>query len=333
MNSKQNLLETIHWGNPEYMPTYLDSEALVGTPAKELFVHPYTESRKDCFGVDWLIETAGPIPDPTKVMFDDVEDWEEYVKFPDLNAVDIRPMAEAELSRINRDEKLITYYAATGIFERLQAFMGFENLLVGLAASPDDCKDFFDAMADYQIALYKKIRDAYNIEMYVNFDDIATARGLFMSPQMYREIIWPYQKRIADAVREDDIIFAMHTCGLCEDVLDDYVEMGVQMWSSAQPMNDIANLLEKYRGKLVIEGGWDSNGAVCLDTATEEDWREETRRCAREYGVHGGYVFFPFIITSKGNAFAMRDPRCPAIMDEYQKVKHCLDTTIVSRCA
>jgi len=40
MNAKQNLLETINWGNPEYMPTYLDSEALVGTPVKELFMSP-----------------------------------------------------------------------------------------------------------------------------------------------------------------------------------------------------------------------------------------------------------------------------------------------------
>lgn len=324
MNPKQNLLEMINWGNPEYMPTYLDSQALVGTPAKELFVHPYAKSGKDCFGVDWIIETEGAIPDPTKITFDDVEDWEEYVTFPDLDSVDIRAMADKELSRINRDEKLVTYYGATGIFERLQAFMGFENLLVSLAVSPDACKDFFDAMSDYLVALYRKLRDAYRIEMYVNFDDIATARGLFMSPEMYRELIWPYQKKLVDAVREDDVIFTMHTCGLAEDVLDYYVDMGVQMWSSAQPMNDIPKLQEKYRGKLVIEGGFDSNSTICLDSATGEDWREETRRCAREYGANGGFAFMPFIITSKGNAFAVGDPRCADLLDEYEKVKYCL---------
>lgn len=35
--------------------------------------------------------------------------------------------------------------------------------------------------------------------------------------------------------------------------------MGAKLWHSAQSMNDLKGIGKKYKGKLTIEGGWDSS--------------------------------------------------------------------------
>lgn len=37
------------------------------------------------------------------------------------------------------------------------------------------------------------------------------------------------------------MIFAVHICGKCVDVLDDYVEIGVKVWNAAQIMHERGN--------------------------------------------------------------------------------------------
>lgn len=325
MTPRENVLEVLNWGKPEYVPMTFESIAMVGRQITGMYDHPLTESGYDIFGVHWLINAAGAMHDTSKLMFTDISEWRDYVKFPDMKDVDFTEIAKEEMSKIDRNQKLIVHYGVTGVYERLAAFMGFENLLCALLEDPDECRAFFDAMADWKIEIFHKINEAYHLDMYVYFDDVATYRGLFMSPQTYREVIKPAQAKIAKAVTDAGVRFCMHCCGKCEDILEDFVEIGATSWHSAQSLNDLQEVQKRFKGRLVIEGGWDSEGPCSREEAGEEEARAEVRRNMEEYGKNGGFIFLPVLLSAAGNSVITGgDRRMPFILDEYEKTKYCI---------
>lgn len=115
------------------------------------------------------------------------------------------------------------------------------------------------------------------------------------------------------------MVFSQHTCGKCEDIIDDFIEMGVKMWNSAQICNDLEHILVKYKGKLIVEGGWDSSGPASYIGADESVIVEETKRCALQYAQKGNFILFPTLLNEKGNALLVGDSRFPALLNTWHK--------------
>ena len=295
MTHKENMYEMFRGGKPEFLPASFTAEN-ISDMASGLADHPWTDGM-DAFGVEWVKTPEGVISKPGEYLFEDISEWRKYVHFPDVDSLGLEKAAEQELQMFEPD-LFTVILSSTGPFERLVAFMGFENTLMALAEDPEECKAFFDAVADYKIAVHNRIIDLYHPDSIVMFDDIATARGLFMSPDTWRELLKPGLKRIVDAVRARGVCYGQHTCGKCESVIDDYVEIGVQLWHSAQCMNDLQGIMEKYKGKLIVEGGWDTSGPASFESAADEEIVEETKRCLREYGKYDNFIFFPSIVNS-----------------------------------
>ena len=112
-----------------------------------------------------------------------------------------------------------------------------------------------------------------------------------------------------------------HTCGKCEDLIPDYIDMGVGHWHSAQCMNDLAGIAKKYQGKLTIEGGWDTSGRPGMIECTADEARAEVRRCVEEYGQYGNFVLLPILVNERGHSLYVPDDRMPAVFDEWEKCR------------
>lgn len=139
-----------------------------------------------------------------------------------------------------------------------------------------------------------------------------------MSPQLYRDLLKPCHKKINDAARAYGMIPVQHTCGKSDLVVEDMIETGAAAWTAVQPMNDIRGILEKNGDRFAIIGGYDSNGKPGRSTTTEEEVREEVRRCCREYGDLPGYIFFGFLIVNSLDPHAMYRAMAP-LVDEAAK--------------
>lgn len=319
---KENTLRAIYGEKPEYVPMTFEAMKIVGFPIMMATEQPLFQSGYDPFGVYWHVNKSGPMPDVTSVMFEDIADWKKYVKFPDLDAIDFKGIAEKEMEGVDRDAQLLAYYHACGIWERMEAFMGCENALMALLEDPDSCMELFDAITDYRIKIANRVIDAYGLDVYYDYNDVATARSLFMSPETYRKLIKPFQARLASAVNARGAIYAQHCCGKTDVLLDDYVEIGAKIWSSAQIMNDLPALQKKYKGKLAFEGGWDTMGLPGSPNATDDDIRAEVRRTVQEYGQEGNLIILPVLMSHEGNIMVTgHDDRMPALMDEYMKCR------------
>ncbi len=255
----------------------------------------------DSFGIRWEYPSTGggaAIPDVNYTIMDDVTEWREKVKIPDPAAYDWQADYEMEcriLGAPDRDKEVVDFGFGNGVFERLAALMGFEDALVAMATEPEETYALFEAITDYKIASLDYIIKYWNPDTITYFDDIATQRSLFMSPDTYRKLIKPHHKRFAQECLRRGIKPLYHCCGYAQDIIEDMIDCGWTAWTSVQISNDICGLIEKYGDRIGFVGGYDTNGAPAREDAPSEVVVAEVKRCLDTYGkYHKGYCFFGF---------------------------------------
>jgi hypothetical protein len=260
----------------------------------------------DGFGVRWIDAVSGagaPTVDVTHIVLDceDIDHWRDYVKFPDVEAFDWEAEAARELEGVDRNEVALVYGFGNGPFERLAALMGFEGALVAMMEDPDNTRDLVEAIVDYKIKAIEKVKQYYDPDVLINYDDFATERAPFMSVETFREILKPATKRMFDAVKDMGIIPVQHTCGYATPLVEEFIDMGAVGWTSVQPTNDIVALQREYGSDLTFIGGFDSNGQAGMPFATDEDIEKDVDRCFEEYSEGGSYIFWGFRIVNSLN--------------------------------
>ena len=319
MTPRENALIAYRHGQPEWIPCFFtDIGMYMANPAMERYCG--STHGKDEFGVDWTYEPTicACMPSPNvEPILKDIADWKSVVHFPDLEAVDWKTQADIDLHTnfgafvagaglvpyenggmsIDGD-KLRVCMCINGSFERLHALMGMEGALVALMTDPDACYDFFSAMADWKIAYFKKIAQYYPVDVINAHDDFGTNDRMFMSPDLWRQLLKPHLKRIVDAVHEMGLIYQHHSCGYIEPIFGDLVEIGVDAIDTLQACNThLAELKAQYGDKITFCGGFDTNGVLDRPNVTPEEIKAEYRRVIDMLAPGGSYVIYPITAT------------------------------------
>jgi len=292
ISEKENFLIILEGKIPEWLPNYNNavasgSSAFVGRKPVE-----GTGNVIDVFGVEFHSTIDGPIPTNTidgSFSLRNVTKWRDVMPKLDLNANDWEVDAGKALSRIDRNEKLVSYMFG-GMWEAMHYIMGFENALASLLEEPEASFDFLNALADFWIDVMHRYCKYFQPDIVTTMEHIATHQGLLMSPDTYRRVIKPVHIKVYDAIREMGAIPQMHVDGCVEAVMTDYAELGVKMIQPFQVFNDINKYKEMY--KIVAVGGWDAFGPGNLPEATEEDTRASVRLAMDTYGSGGRYAFW-----------------------------------------
>lgn len=314
---------------PQWIPCfYTDIAMIQACPEMERYTGQTVG--KDYFGVEWTYEPNihAPMPTPGKVMFEEIEDWRDFVKFPDLDAIDWEKQAEKDIhtdfmafvmgagivplkdGKSNWDgDKLRVCMVLNGPFERLHSFMGFENALMALASDPDECDAYFEAAFNWKIEYMKKIHQYYDVDVVNCHDDYGAADRMFMRPELWREIIKPHMKRLVDACHEMGLIYQHHSCGFVEPILPDMAEIGVDAIDTLQACNTHLPELKKELGdRLTFCGGFDNQHVLDVPGVTPEAVKAEYRRVIDSLAPGGSYVIYPI-----GGAFDF----IPAFLEEH----------------
>ena len=281
----------------------------------------------DAFGVRWVAPPSGglgaALPAPGEFMLEDVTKWKSVIKMPDLSVYDWAGISAMELANINRDLQSVDIIHGNSIYERMATFMGFEGCLLAMALEPEASFELLSALTDWRIEGIKYFAKYYQPDVYMYFDDVATERQMFMSPETYRALIMPNHIRLVQACKELGIIPVQHTCGRADLIVEEMIEEGNHAWNAVQSQNDLEGIIEKHGDHFVLMGGYNTTGAPGQPFATEEMVRAEVRRCIETYGKYGkGYVFSGLVLTelNPDNPFDM-GPMNAVIVDEFQKIR------------
>ncbi len=125
-------------------------------------------------------------------------------------------------------------------------------------------------------------------------DDMVSQQGLMMSKETYRAFFKSRIKNIVDAAKEvnPDIIIFMHCCGNVEEIIDDFIEAGVEVLNPLQPeCNDLKMIHSKYKDRLSFWGGIGVQSV--LPQGSPEDVKAKVMETTELLGRDGGLLLAP----------------------------------------
>ena len=239
----------------------------------------------DAWGViwDWPDDQPGPTPHNSgdKKVVKDITRWREFFDFPDLDNLDWTA-THALAESVDRENKLVLAQSPRGMFEFSHALMGFEDALENYLLEPDDMYEMLSAYTDWKIKAAGLCIDHLRPDIIVNMDDWGSKHQLFLPPRVWREILKPLYARFFGYIKSRGVITMTHCDCHAEEVCEDMIEIGLDVWQGTTPENDIPGVVEKTGGKLFIWGGIDMPG-IDYPGVTEEVIRARMRETLDKY--------------------------------------------------
>lgn len=233
-----------------------------------------------------------PIPDATTI-----KELEGYDGWPDMSDP-YRVAHVGEEAKQLADENQYAIMATPWLmfpFERAFGLQGMDKFLMNMAMYPD----FTQAMLKKNTELCKQhlanFLDAIgeNIDIIKIGDDLGSQERLMISPKMYRQMLKPLHAELIQTIREHTkakVFF--HTDGDVFDLIDDFIEIGVDILNpiqtSAGKMSDLEGLKQRYGKSLVFCGAIDTQHV--LPHGSPDEVRQEVHRVINLLGEDGGYM-------------------------------------------
>ena len=192
------------------------------------------------------------------------------------------------------------YAISTGIggvvYETCWYMRGLEQWFIDMMESPDFCAALLDRMLDFWLDYYTaflgEIGDLIDVVMIG--DDIAGQTGPLFSPDFYRKIVKPRQKKLVQHIRSlTSARIWYHTCGAVASLIPELIDNGIHILNpvqiSAADM-DPKQLKATFGEALTFWGGAIDTQHV-LPTASPQEVKQHVRRSIEAFKPGGGYVF------------------------------------------
>jgi uroporphyrinogen decarboxylase len=155
-----------------------------------------------------------------------------------------------------------THFGHMFIWEFMRQSMGDITLYQSLLLDPDWIHDYNRVYTDFFkkafAYMFKNVGIPDGIWIY---EDLGYKNGLFASPKVLAEVIFPYYKELNDFFHGYDLPVVLHSCGSTVEALPLIIEAG---FDALNPMerkakgNDPFYFAEKYGDKLAFIGGLDT---------------------------------------------------------------------------
>jgi uroporphyrinogen decarboxylase len=190
-------------------------------------------------------------------------------------------------------EKYIVGSCQCSIFETAWYLHGMENTLCDMIADVDYAEALFDKVMQFPLRAGLNLIDC-GVDMVWLGDDVATQRGMMFSLELWRRLLKPRYAEIFAAYRKErpDIAIAYHSCGNCEEILDDMIEIGLDVLNPIQPLSmDPVSIKRRYGKRLTLFGAIDVQRLLPFGTPAEV--RKAVREAKEVLGAGGGYILSP----------------------------------------
>lgn len=249
---------------------------------------------------NWQIEHGGA-----------VQGWDDFERFPWPEGRDVNYEHVERLSgSLPAGMKLVAQH--DGIYENVSFLPGVETLCYLIYDEPKLVAALFEKVGSLFSEVYKNLLEFDGVGAVLLADDLGHNMGTFLPPDMLREHVFPWYRRIAEAARERDKPFVLHSCGNVAEVVDDIIDAGVNaLHSFEDKIEPVWVAKQRYGDRVALLGGIDVN-LLCL--GTEDEVRSHVRMVLEQCGA-GGYAL------GSGNSLTnyMRIENILAMFDELHQ--------------
>ncbi len=174
---------------------------------------------------------------------------------------------------------------------------GTQNFLIDLGLNEDFVAALVERVTDSMAGMLRGYMEAcgdYVDMVELPGDDYASNTNLIMSPRTFRKFFKPALARLVAVVKEarSDIKVMLHSDGLIQTLLPDFIELGVDAIHPLEPLEalDQAQVKAEYGDKLAFVGGIDISHAM---PGSQGDVIDEVKRRIGQLAPGGGYILAP----------------------------------------
>lgn len=174
------------------------------------------------------------------------------------------------------------------VFTASWMLMGMEAFFLSLAEGSGLVPKLFQKVGEIQLRVTENLLQFDCVGGICMPDDLAHCNGLLVSPDLLRQHVFPWNRRIGDRVRAKNVIYLYHSDGQLYEVLDDLLACGFHSVHPCERSSmDMVKLKQKYGGRLCLCGNIDLDSTLTL--GTPQDVAEEVKERIRTIGPGGGY--------------------------------------------
>jgi uroporphyrinogen-III decarboxylase len=230
---------------------------------------------------------------------DDVDALVRWLPAPDAEAArEMREAASAWRSRVG-DLGISAPWGWAGVFNSASDFWGIENLMVAPYTDESLYKALMETLTTRMIAysapLVEGGADAIGLQGH-----IANARSV--SPDYFMEHVFPYEKRLIDAIHSQGAFTVYHNCGFARAFYPCYRELGMTVWETVseppQGDNDLAEAKRALGDRVCLLGNLDQ--LRFLKDASPAEVAAKAREIVRVGKPGGRYLFAASDFLEKG---------------------------------
>lgn len=182
------------------------------------------------------------------------------------------------------------------VYETCWYLRGLEQWMCDLVQQPEFCEALLDQTLQFWLDWFrlflKEVGDVVDVIMIG--DDLAGQKGPLFSPNIYRRIVKPRQKKLVQYIRcNTNAKIWYHTCGSCIEYIPDLIDNGIDILNPVQTSAknmDPKVLKQQFGDKLVFWGGG-CDAQHILPRSRPEEVAQNVREHIFTFKPGGGYVF------------------------------------------
>ncbi|MBU0478985.1 hypothetical protein KKC91_10520 [bacterium] len=314
MNSRERVLGAIKFKNPDNipihhsaMPGFIDR---YGEKAEKLFfrfpsdfagqdgrysgseaLSGHHKGGEDVWGCVWMKPAEGY--SEGEVIKHPLDNWnklKDYV-FPDLTPSSKHIESIKKRIREEKNSKNPRYisvgFGDARTWERYHFLRGFTNALIDIAEDASNMYELLNKIAEINIKALEPILEL-DIDGVSTMDDWGTQNSLMINPASWRKIFKPIYKKYINLAHQAGKHVRFHSDGNTLQIIDDYIEIGLDVYNPQFSSIDLDKLGEKVKGKMCICS--DIDRQYILPRGKPDEVKEYVEKVIQIFSNKGGLI-------------------------------------------
>ncbi len=207
--------------------------------------------------------------------------------WPDADKVDYDILDD--MAPLLKDGMKIILHSPGGTLENTINLVGYENVCLLSLTEPDFLQDVFDKVGSTLLTYYQNAVTHPAVGAAIVNDDWGFQQQTVLPPDGMRRFVFPWHKKIVQAIHDAGKPAILHSCGnltkVYDDLIDDIGFDGKHSYEDAiQPVEEA---YEQYHDRIAILGGIDVD---FLCRASLDDIKKRSREMLERTADRGGYA-------------------------------------------
>lgn len=264
---------------------------------RHVWLHSPDKPVTDEWGITWSSQGSYPEIFPLKEAL--IEDLEDYSwPFPE-KTWDLKEIEKKASDYHNSSYAVVAkaVFSGGGILERCCYLRTIDQFFIDFYENEEFARFLIEKVTEVELALWDMYLDAVGpyIDIFQRASDLGTQLSMFISPELFRKFLKPYEMKVMSFIKSKvpQAKCWFHSCGAVADLIEDFIEMGVEILNPVQPsaagMNSY-ELKKRFGNRICFHGGIDIQKAL---PGSLDDVKREAETRIRAFGPGGGYILAP----------------------------------------